>query len=223
MSDADLVDRMAALYDESTWADAARWDVVSNTDGICWGAKTVDGVCDLVFRGSKTPLDWFRDLVVGPHEFTQLSAIGHVHAGAAEGLPAMLEVFRTYWDAKGRPPIRVLGHSLGAMRAWIAAALLHAQGVDVERIVCCGSPRPGLADFAAYIAGMRCAAASYRNGRDPVCAVPFTLPGLDYVEPAPFTMVDVPPPATDCGVFAWHHIALYQQGVRALLKGKETT
>lgn len=79
-----------------------------------------------------------------------------------------------------------------------------------------GCPRPGFQSLADVLSPYP--VSNWRNGdarsHDFVTNVPFNLPGLPYVEPRDFRLVTAPPPVgDDWGMFAWHHMALYRQGL----------
>jgi hypothetical protein len=84
-----------------------------------------------------------------------------------------------------------------------------------------GEPKPGLLDLAKLITGI--AGRSYRNGdnthHDLITDVPFSFPPEQYVHPTPIIPVCGRPAGvefTDLGVFAWHHIGLYETALAAL-------
>jgi hypothetical protein len=79
-----------------------------------------------------------------------------------------------------------------------------------------GCPRPGFQPLADALAPYP--VSNWRNGdarsHDFVTNLPFNLPGLPYVEPRDFRLVTAPPPVgDDWGLFAWHHMALYREGL----------
>jgi hypothetical protein len=94
----------------------------------------------------------------------------------------------------------------------------------IKRIVF-GEPKPGEAAFAALLEKLD-ESISYCNRSGPlqhdrVTDVPFTVPalGLNFKHPTPLAFVSAAPPSNDdWGLFAWHHIELYQQGVRAIYR-----
>jgi predicted lipase len=176
-------------------------------DGICWALKRLDGVDLVVFRGSTTIQDWLRDF----RALALPSRIGHVHTGFYAGMEhAWFEI---------RPmvsqPVVVTGHSLGAARADVLTALMVADGTPPAARVVLGEPKPGLLDFAKVIKDVP--ARSYRNGdelhHDLVTDVPFSFPPEQYVHPTPIVPVCCKPHDDEFvqnGIFAWHHIDLYE-------------
>lgn len=220
MTDIETCDRLIKLYtwNGEPWYDAG--DLGQGDHGICWTAKrAVDGVTDIDLRGSKSPLDWFRDFLAAAWQPFGHPQLGAVHAGFYIGMPETWAAIR----ACTNPPYRVSGHSLGAGRACILAGLMTLDGMPPGRRTCFGEPRPGMAQLGKLIADVP--AASYRNGdtfhHDYVTDVPFTiLPLLGYVHPFPLTMVCAQPGSAgpqDSGVFEWHHLPLYRA---ALVKEK---
>lgn len=90
----------------------------------------------------------------------------------------------------------------------------------VKRVVF-GEPNPGFSQFAGIVAKLP-VSVGYCNkdagGHDRITDVPFAVPllGLDFVHPPAFSFVSAPPPADDeWGVFAYHHVQLYEAGVLA--------
>jgi hypothetical protein len=120
-------------------------------------------------------------------------------------------------------PIFIGGHSLGAARAWEYVYSRLVRGLRVDGVYPLAPPNPGNKTIATVI-NMHQAnliIQSVKNGRDLVPDVPVDLPlvGEEYVQPWPFTEINQPPPSNDSwGVFAWHHIELYQAGANALPK-----
>ncbi len=186
-----------------------------NDDGVCWGIAQ-EGDCDvIVLRGSYTNEDWLRDVMAKPYMSRRM---GPVHSGFYLGMDNawtdMKEVLRH--DAQ----YVVTGHSLGAARASLLTGIMLADGWPVEARIVFGEPKPGFAALAEFIKSVP--SRSYRNGvsdaHDVVTDLPFTIPalGLDYVHPVPFTLVSAPPPVDDVtGLFAYHHIHLYVEAMKA--------
>ncbi len=94
--------------------------------------------------------------------------------------------------------------------------------MPVLRRIVFGEPQPGGAQFAALLAKLT-ESVSYCNrtgprAHDRITDVPFTVPalGLDFVHPAPLSFIAAAPAADDAwGIFAWHHMQLYQQAALA--------
>jgi hypothetical protein len=94
--------------------------------------------------------------------------------------------------------------------------------VTALRRICFGEPKPGMAKFATVLARLD-RSESYCNRvgpleHDRVTDLPFTVPALDlgYQHPTPLAFVSAAPAANDdWGIFAEHHVQLYQQGVAA--------
>lgn len=182
-------------------------------DGVCWALKKVDGFDIVIFRGSITLQDWIRDF----RAVAMPTRIGHVHVGFFAGLEQVWTELRPLIDQ----PVIVAGHSLGAARADVLAGLMVADNAAPVARVVFGEPKPGLLDFADLIKGIP--ARSYRNGdarhHDLVTDLPFSFPPLQYVHPTPIVPVCCKPHGDEfaqLGVFAWHHIELYETALAVL-------
>jgi Lipase (class 3) len=210
-NDVDLVNLSAAIYD-----DTSNWDHLDpgTEDGVFWGLKKLDGCDVVVFRGSITALDWWRDLRAAPLETKN---IGTVH----EGFHAGMEHTWTEIKAMANQPVVVTGHSLGAARADILCGIMAADKMPPVHCAVFGSPRPGLDDFAKIVRKGVPSRKSYvngdDNGYDRVSEVPLRLFGkLAFVHVTPPTMVCAPPPfelIERYGLFGYHHIPLYVKAV----------
>lgn len=196
----DAVRLCAAIYDPTTLPWDRFWDA-GGPDGICVGQNG----STLVFRGSVTPEDWFRDLKGNPIED---QVLGGVETGFMEG---MHEFYAEIVDGLSQNPI-VCGHSLGAARALLFGALLTANHRPPAAIVTFGSPMPGFQKLAAMLNIVP--VSSYKNRFDPVTDVPVPFyPDKPYMHPRALLPLDIKPPLTDCSLFADHHIGLYMQGI----------
>jgi hypothetical protein len=202
MNDLDLIDICARLYNPA--ANGA-WDHLIN-DPECFCAIQHIAVDEsvLVFRGSTTPLDWYRDMDEMPVDDPQ---IGHVHGGFFRGVRNRHQTVA----ALLRPKVHVLGHSLGAARAMLSAGLMIANGIMPVTVRAWACPRPGFARLSQIVA--TCPDALWwRNHHDPVTYVPF-LGGL-YDHAGAMRRVDVPGAIDDPWfLLADHHLSLYRQGI----------
>lgn len=175
------------------------------SDDQCFaGVKYVGADSVLVFRGSKTPLDWFNDLREEPIDDPQL---GCVHGGMFYGLRDWHQRFMEVLQGG----VYIVGHSLGASRAFLSAALMMINGTMPKAIVGVGCPRPGYDRLSQIIA--ECPDARwYRNRHDPVTYVPYRLG--NYVHAGAMRLVNAPGRIDDPWLFlADHHVALYHQGM----------
>jgi hypothetical protein len=217
-SDAAIADLVLAAYEYD--GVPAVWDRLwapADNDGIYAGLKRLGEVDLIVFRGSKTALDWARDFFFADNLLWHHSGLGTLHAGFALGLEALSAAMLPELG----PRVIIAGHSLGAARALICAGFLTLSGHAPERIVVFGEPRPGFSRLGLVLAAVPIA--SYRNGnasgRDPVTYVPLAIPEIaPYVHPRE-PLIDVtaaPAPADAFGPFGWHHMALYAQALDAL-------
>jgi len=197
MLDSQFAGICAATYDANT-----AWDVLWTKDNVLVGLK--DNV--VAFRGSVTPLDWFRDFMADLYIHPVL---GGVERGFSEGAD---DVFTEIVPYLNQDTV-VCGHSLGAARAIIFAGLMAAKGIKPAAVVVFGSPRPGLAQLSEILA--HTVIRSYKNRTDPVTDVPLPFLGSWYVHPCDAIHVNCADP-TDFGLLADHHIGLYEKGVQAL-------
>lgn len=173
-------------------------DAVTAFTGIVGGDQV------LLFPGSESLTDWQRDFM--SVEMTQDPQLGPVGDGFILGLRDVLSLALKTLDMT--KPITIIGHSLGAARALLAAAELIIQKVDPSllSVFTFGSPCPGgqkLADILAPVT-----ITSYRNGSDEVCSVLTNLPS--FVHPRPLIPCSCQPMEGDLwAVFRWHHHQLY--------------
>lgn len=214
ITDRAICDIVAELYgkDPQNFADIL-WP--ESDDGVCAALRRINDTDVVVFRGSVTPQDWWRDFTAIPHEFTAHPQLGDVHAGFMDGMDdALAHLFPLL-----RSNVVVCGHSLGAARAALFTGLLHAATVQVAqtlRTVVFGEPRTGCGTFKALLAPIPYH--SYRNAgfgqHDLVCDVP-TEPPFSH----PRALIDIyAAPAKDdpWGPLRMHHIALYQAAMAVL-------
>lgn len=207
-TDADLINLCAQIYDGT-----GAWDHLDTgrDDGVYWALKKLAGCDVVVFRGSITTHDWAEDF----RAFPIPTRIGIVHFGFFDGLERV-------WRELARivsQPVMVAGHSLGAARADMLCALMAADGRPPIRRAVFGEPRPGFADFAAFLQSIP--GASYRNadahGHDLVTDVPPALPG-GFIHPTPLVDITAAPVGDVFDLFRYHHVQLYQA---ALSKEKQ--
>lgn len=179
-------------------------------DGVCWGLVRDQDFDYVVFRGSDSFPDWMKDLTALANPFTH-HFMGPVHPGFLLGLTHVWEEVKPLLQK----PTILTGHSLGAGRAGPFCGLMIRDGVPPARRVCFGEPKPGFKMLADFIAPVP--AASYRNGdehhHDLVTDVPFSFPPEEYVHPIALTHVSAPPVDMAWGIFAYHHMPLYEQAL----------
>ncbi len=212
-SDALIASYCATIYKPTALLGAFDHFDAGLDDGVCWALKKLPGFDLVVLRGSITLSDWLADF----RALALPTRIGHVHIGFHAGMEQVWSELRPI----ASQPVIVSGHSLGAARAAVLAALMTVDGACPVARVVFGEPKPGLMDFAEIIKAIP--ARSYRNGdalhHDLVTDVPFSFPPLQYVHPTPIVPVCCKPPVdafADLGVFAWHHAGLYAAAVAAL-------
>lgn len=214
----DCVNLCAAIY-AGVPTDWDHYDPGDAGDRVCWGIKRIGNEAAVVFRGSITLIDWLRDLMAVANPFSH-DDIGPVHPGFLSGMRTVQRELGGLIDKK--TPLTITGHSLGAGRAGILAGLMVTDGWTPAARIVFGEPKPGfmqLADILRAVPINR----SYRNGgdlhHDLVTDVPFSAPPEEFVHPTPVIPLCAEPTGdwfSRMGVFAWHHVQLYQQGVGAL-------
>jgi hypothetical protein len=214
-NDLDLVNLSAAIYDSGSKWD--HFDPGAIDDEVCWALKHLDGFDVVVFRGSITALDWWLDLEFEPIE----TRIGTVHSGFFTGMEQMWSEVKPML----KQPVMITGHSLGAARADMLCGLMAADKAPVAHSAVFGEPRPGLSDFAHTLSKIDRVAYCNgdKHGHDRVCDVPLRLQqiaDLDFIHPKRLVLVTAEPEGNffaTHGLFAWHHISLYQKAIAAHL------
>ncbi|CAM9877799.1 unnamed protein product, partial [Hapterophycus canaliculatus] len=132
----------------------------------------------VVFRGTQEGADWWTNLKFLHRDFPEL---GKVHEGFSEGLDTvwygegMLDELQKM-HARSPRPIYVMGHSLGAALATIAAARIVVQhDLPLAALYTVGSPRRGAYRFDSWVNhGSTLSEKCFRgvNNNDIVTAVP---------------------------------------------------
>jgi hypothetical protein len=198
----DLTLAQAACVD--IYDDTATWDDHWEFDGeIVVARRWINGDNIIVFRGSRTPRDWFDDLEALPVE---VDGLGHVHRGFYEGLEEVLDKVRPLVSSQ----TYITGHSLGAARAYLFTQMLAIEGKCPRGVVAFAPPRPGFEDFRGNLVISGALVRGYHNARDPVPDVPL----FPFCQPVPPIAIDVPPaPNDDDPLFECHHGPLYYSGV----------
>lgn len=203
LDDGFVADKIALLYSGGIAAFDYGMSPVED-EGICWSIARVGDVMVLVFRGSRTPQDWFRDFLAVPTLSLAHPRTGIVPAGFAVGMET---AYRDILPLLQFPFI-VAGHSLGAARAaWFMAR--YGGAATLLRGVLCGCPSPGDLIFRSALDHVQIA--SYRNLADPVCEVPW----FPFFPLRPFIRLQQKP-AHGILSIEDHHIALYQAGIHQL-------
>lgn len=213
ITDAGIASMLVDLYAGTNQFDHGEPGI--GPSGICWASKRVDGVDVVVFRGSVTFWDWFKDFLALATPFAH-ETFGPIHQGFGLGMDRCWG--RIKQQTKG--PWIVGGHSLGAGRADIVTGLMIEDGCAPLARVVFGEPKPGFAQLAKYLSTVP--GRSYRNGNahahDLVTDVPITFLLEEYEHPTPLIEV-LAMPAADAknGVFKWHNMGLYAQAVQGIL------
>jgi Lipase (class 3) len=169
----------------------------------------VDGQDVLVLPGSRTALDWMRDMNAMPVWHHNL---GFVHAGFLMGLD---DVYAEVKSVVKNPLIT--GHSLGGSRARILAGMFAYDAFPVDTLCVFGSPKPAFINLQRIITKSGMKHLSFRNRNDPVPTVPFTMDLIfQYCHTEDWVAVDAAPTPDDLEPLRDHHIGLYIQGLTAL-------
>lgn len=206
LTDLDLVNLCVACYEEP-----AAFDAIIDQDGVWVGVKHYEDCSVIAFRGSTTFLDWVRDFEAS---MVPDPTLGWVEMGFLRGMrdiKAHVDTIVPY-----NKPMYITGHSLGAARALLFAALCNAAEEEIAAVVTFGSPRPGGQKLKNILALVP--VRSYKNGDDPVTDVPLDIPLIDgYIHPHDLIAVDVPAnPGDTWGLLSRHHSQLYQQAMKKL-------
>jgi hypothetical protein len=204
-------------YDGTPFA----WDWHAEPGGVDCGIKLVDDTAVVIFVGSRSPMtgggveDWERDFLALPFKPVAHPQLGIVHAGFYLGMEqAELAIWSWLTTNQDRwKRLFVIGHSLGAARARIFAALhFLSVGKKVDHLARFASPRVGMESFAAY--GAPWLEVVYRtmddHGHDYVTDLP-PAPFID--DEAPKDVRVTPMPHDEWGLFAYHHMSLYAAGL----------
>lgn len=219
--DADIARLLAALYDgPDAFAKAAApfptfYEPGSGDHGVCYGVVRKPDENIICFRGSKSLLDWARDLFALPTIFAH-KIYGPVHAGFAIGLDRA--VFDASRHVDFANPTTICWHSLGGARAGIATAMIlenYQQDSKMLRRVVFGEPIPGFKTLADYIRPVQ--SISYCNAQDhhvdrvteAVVHIPPSFAFVRCGEPFHVAPPHVPMWKEIVDPFALHHMPLY--------------
>jgi Lipase (class 3) len=206
ISDLELAWLCGALYQEPS---PVAWDKEYASPLFGHAALFVKGgVKYLVRRGSKDPMDWYRDFVALPREFPPLGT--YVHPGIVAGV---LWTFKEIEADLAGGPYVVAGHSLGGGEGVVLGGLMTARGHAPEAVVAFEPPRVAFKSLCDP-ATMR----TYKNLQDWVPDVPdLSIPFLGhYVIEKPFIELDGPPSPLDQGKFRFHHITCVIEGLEKI-------
>ena len=203
-----MTDLDAAQACLDSYAPVPPFDQFWTDDDIHVGLRVVGGEQVVAFLGSVDKTDWLRDFEGWP---TLDGNLGWVHSGFRDGMDGVANRLK---DAITGPWC-CAGHSLGAARACIFAALLALVGKPPASLITFGTPRPGFGKLSALLRSSIPTIRHYRNGPDPVALVPRSFKLLPYQKPVPDTIIAVPPTGSDpIDPFAWHACELYVRGMK---------
>ena len=158
-----MTDLDCAVACNLVYNNPATFDRIIDVCGVIAGIKIKPEGTLIAFRGSDSAEDWLRDLDAIP---VNHKTLGYVHAGFMDGM----EEFAGAVGPIVRGPVTLTGHSLGAARAALLAAMLVLDGKPPSRVVLFGCPRPGFARLAKILSTVT--VHSYRHLSDPVTQVP---------------------------------------------------
>jgi hypothetical protein len=195
----------------SYWQTDA-FDHFLSTEGVVFGVKSYADSTAVAFPGSETLLDWERDfqfeMIIDPD-------LDQVEKGFMTGMRAVLVLVLPLLPKD--KAVLITGHSLGASRAHILAALLVSLGYNVV-VVTFGSPRPGGQKLKEILAPFP--VRNYKNNNDPVCGVPFTTPTEPYILPGNQVVINAQPiPCDPWLTMRDHHCQLYCVAIARHLGG----
>lgn len=209
LSDYTLATLCQAQYDGATIFDSA-----IQRGGDCVALKNYPDCSVVIHEGSHDFLNWYNNFRAG---LVEVPDFGGVEEGFYINLPEMCADLLPLIPKN--KPVYLTGHSRGAARAVIMAAMLVKQGYTVICVVF-GCPKPGDAVLASILEDYECR--WYRNThdfeeQDFVCDVPIFCPITfkKFSHAGECVMIDVAPPENDSwGALAWHHLELYQKGAK---------
>jgi predicted lipase len=194
--------------------DANKLDHIVSTEGVTVGISHSAEHSIICFRGSITFLDWLRDFQA---QMVFDDELGGVEFGFMQGLRRIIG--QRPDGAVPSKPVYITGHSLGAARALIFAALERLRGLPIAGVTVFGSPRPGAAKLKEILAPVPVRV--YKNRHDPVCELPLNIPLLDpYVHVRELIHVDAAPAPEEIVDDVWgiapdHRMDLYLKALQA--------
>lgn len=159
---------------------------IGNVNDIVYGINYTNDSTVLTFRGSVTGTDWLRDFQFKLVDDTEL---GLVEEGFLEGLKDIYN--RIIEDIPKDKPLIITGHSLGAARAFLFAALLLKRGYnkDLLKLIVFESPQPGVSTLGDIVQVIN--PRSYKVNDDIVCSTPFNTAVMKYVQPVKQTQLQL--------------------------------
>lgn len=137
-----------------------------------------NGYLVIALRGSKSIIDWIRDLMIAPALTAAHPELGICHSGFLFDVLDIATSLTSYLKGSTAPFV-ICGHSKGGAEAQLLAGLLVTSGFIPARLVTFGAPRCawiGNTTLPKLISGIP--GNDYRGGSDEVPQLP-----LPYVHP----------------------------------------
>jgi len=210
----DLAYLVCALYELEGFT--TQWDVPPNrAQEVVWAVKYYGSTAVVVFEGTHN----FKDLVDDLQSTCHIStSIGDVHAGFYHKVPEAVDdiLHKTNIGCD----LILVGHSLGAARATLAAGLIFERSTRRIRRVTFGEPRFAFMDYVRNICS-NIPYTSYLNtsgkgdsSYDWVVDLPPAILGLPYAGTPEKVQITEPPTDWSWGPLSWHQSELYFKGLR---------
>ena len=217
ISDSTIAELSSEIYlaPAAASVDWDHYDDGGGPGGVCWAIKHFDDMSALIFRGSANIPDWILNVLawVDPHDSN--NGLGPLHLGFFLGLPKVIETAIPLLRSR----VVVGGHSLGGARALQAAGLMVLDGHrTLASAIVFGAPKPGFAKLgevlAPYPVRERINGDEDRHAIDYVPAMPLTFPPEEYEHTrAPVDVYSTPAPNDPWGIFQFHRMAYYEDGM----------
>lgn len=129
-----------------------------------------DGYTYVVFEGSDTIVNWIDNLDV--------RKMDGVHRGFARHARHCIRQYDLVHVLTNHPNVVIGGHSMGAAAALLVVHELAPFMKNVKEVVLLGCPRVGDNAFLEQFRTHQSKIFVYKNGRDPVCSIPFGFMGF---------------------------------------------
>ncbi|MBI3561654.1 MAG: lipase family protein [Gammaproteobacteria bacterium] len=139
----------------------------------------------VVFRGTKTKLDWVSNLYTSPYNLTMGKS---VHSGFQRIFLTLHPQLEVFFAGNHFEQVHCIGHSLGGALATLTAEWVHRKGISKPVLYTFGCPRVGDFQFAQSLTNAMGVENIFRvyQKSDPVPMIPL------------WPYVHVPQPGTEC-------------------------